>query len=187
MKQAKTFVWSLLGDRHRRIDILMHWHEKCPSKDTTLREVWKKFVSILLYHKLDVCLDSNGIYLFGTRNGIFTIQYNWLNHQEKVQLNYFVQNRKQFFPGIQKNFHGDQKILSGFIGNKNALTKVMRKQILRDFCSLVYQITPPLRLCLYFILLDLSIAKGDTVCLLLAKTLIGYTPDGPDKTPINDA
>jgi len=183
-RQAETFVWSLLGDAHRRVPILMHWHENSPSKDTSLHDMWRKFITTLLYKRLDLCVNTNGVYLFGCSNSTFAIQFNWLSESEKSTLNYFIHNRETFFIGESKDYHSNHKVLSGFIANKTGFTKTMRRQILRDFCALVYKILPHFRLALYLVLLDVGIAKKSTLCILLSKTLIGYTPDGPSKTPV---
>ena len=183
-KQAESFVWDLLGDPKRRITIMMHWHEKCPTKDTSIMVVWKKFVTTLLYKRLNLCVDTNGIYLFGCTNSAFTIQFNWLNSHEKTTLHHFITNRHVFFKDPAKQYFSDHSVLTGFVGNKTSFTRKMRRQILRDFCSLVYQIIPPLRIALSLILLDVGMEKSDKLCILLSKTLIEYTPDGPSMTPI---
>lgn len=191
--EACRFLRNLLGDSNRRLAIMLHWHERCPLKGTTLTFIWDQFIRALLYEKLDFCIDTSGLYLFGIHHPVskaFYIPFEWLTRAEKHQVKYMILNATRFFGNKEKIYHGSRKTLSGFIGNihasktNGAFSMTTRKMILRDFCTLVYQIAPPFRLPLALLLQDLSIEKVDEFCMLMSKSLLGYTPDGPSLTPI---
>lgn len=187
--EGVRFLQSLLGDTRRRLAIMLHWHERAPLKGNSLSEVWKEFVSALMYQKLDFCIDTTGLYLFGTHLSVskaFFIPFSWLTLEEKATVQHMIAERQYFFNNKEKIYHSGRMMLSGFVGNghKKAFSAYARKRILRDFCALVYQMTPPLRLPLALILQDMSIERVDVFCMLLSKSLIGYTPDGPSLTPI---
>lgn len=192
-EEAGRFLKGLLGDSSRRLAIMLHWHERCPLKGTTIVQIWTQFVRALLYEKLDFCIDTSGLYLFGTGLSVskaFFIPYAWLTRSERNEVQYMVFHQDRFFKNREKIYHGHRKMLSGFIGNKHAsrdcgaFSVSTRKTILRDFCTLVYQVAPHFRLPLALILQDIAIEKVDIFCMVLSKSLLGYTPDGPSLTPI---
>jgi len=191
--EACRFLRGLLGDSSRRLAIMLHWHERCPLKGSSLVQIWAQFVRALLYEKLDFCIDTSGLYLFGMQLNVskaFFIPYAWLTRSERHEILYMVAHQEHFFKKREKVYYGNRKTLSGFIGNKQAsrpdgaFSMAIRKTILRDFCTLVYQIAPPLRLPLALLLQDAAIENVDSFCMLMSKSLLGYTPDGPSLTPI---
>jgi len=180
---------SLGSDTKRRLSIMLHWHERAPLKGDNLSQLWKTFVTALLYQKLDFCIDTAGLYLFGAHIQVskaFFIPFSWLTHDERVTVHHMTAQRQHFFSNKEKIYHGDRMLLTGFVANKKReiFTLKARKLLLRDFCGLVYQTTPLLRLPLSLIMLDLGIKHADTFCILMSKALIGYTPEGPSLTPI---
>lgn len=184
-EEGVRFIQGLLSDVTRRLAILLHWHERAPTNDTNLVTLWNSFINTLLYKKVDFRIDTTGLYLFGDSKAFF-IPYSWLTRAERGTVQYMIGNRQHFFLNKEKIYHGSRMLLTGFVGNKHkdVFNLYARKRILRDFTSLVYQMTPPLRLPLAMILQNIGIEHADPFYVLLSKTLIGYTPDGPSLTPI---
>lgn len=184
------FLHGMLGNCTRRLYLTLRWHERCPLKGDSLTHIWETFIKALLYQPLDFCIDSTGVYLFGTHLNVskaFFIPFEWLTHNERHQLGYLIAHKNTFFKNKEKIYHGGQITFSGFIANtyKKAFPMEMRKMLLRDFCSLVYQITPPLRVPMGIVLQNIGIEHVEPFCILMSKTLLSYTPDGPSLTPIN--
>lgn len=189
-RTALAFV-SLLLERPRRITALMlHWNARQPCKGASLRSVWRIFVHTLLYAPLNVCVDSTGVYPFGVEKSgtrAFFISFSWMDPDERRALWSMIQDADNYFTNREKVYTGGHCLYSGFIGNTNkrALPLVSRKKLLRSFTALVYQVTPQHRLTLAVMLQDLGIDKADPFYVLMSKSLLGYTPDGPSLTPIS--
>lgn len=183
-RHAQTLFYNLLGDPKRRLAILLHWHAHISDYKTSLREMWTNFVSTLLYKTANVVVDNHGLYLFGTKQDSFYIAFEWLNQREQQMVHHMITHRKAFFKKEPKRYQSNRIEMVGFAHNKVILTDVMRKQLVRDFCSLVYEMAPPLRLLLFVVLNNVAFERGEPVLIVLAQSLIGQQPEKPSMTPV---
>lgn len=183
-RHAQTLFYNLLGDPKRRLAILLHWHAHIGECKTTLRELWTNFVSTLLYKPVDVVIDNSGLYLFGTKQDMFYVAFEWLTAHEQQMVYNMVTNRKAYFKKEPKRYQSNRIEMVGFAHNKAVLTERMRIQLVRDFCSLVYEMVPQLRLLLFIVLNNVAFERGEPTLIVLAQSLIGQQPEKPSMTPV---
>ena len=191
VRKAVSFIRRIFERPRRASAIMMQWHARPPYKDLTLQNTWATFVHTLMYSPLDVCVDSTGIYLFGTQKPAaraFFISIAWLDTSEKSMLSAMIHEASSYFTDRAKIYYGGHVMYTGFVANgtrQQAFNMAIRQKLLRTFTFLVYQVEPVYRLMLAMILQDLGIEKAEPFYVLLSKTLIGYTPDSPVLTPIS--
>lgn len=175
----RTFLFGLLGERKRRLAILMYWHQRAPGKSSTLRGLWAYFISTLLQHKLAFTLTDECFFPFGLQHKAFAVQYNWLTSYEMSFIRRVAHEHEQYF---------DKRGI--FVHNKHSeylFPLIWRHQLLRDFCALVEQLKPEYRIDLFMVLQAIGIERADRYCIILSNTILGQRFESINETPMGIA
>jgi len=129
-------LYSLLCKPKRRQYLLMKWHSTSPVKGTSISTIFKQFIDLILYYPIRFVIDKNACSFF---NGKLSIPYTWLTDLEQEYIIQLFIDRESIFKSIQK-YGIDHIQLSQCTLNvhaKNVFGIVHRRQIVRDFISLV--------------------------------------------------
>lgn len=122
----------------KRKSLLYTWHAFQPTKGETLREIWKEFITIILYGKVDIVISFEGIFPFGENNRGFCIPIEQMDKKTLNGFKYLYVNRRKLFKKETKYGNSENFVCSSFIHNNEYIFPTLwRRSIILDFCKFV--------------------------------------------------
>jgi len=188
----REFFFQLLCVKERRRQLLQKWHQPFPvtKLDASLVDVFKRFITTLLYGTVDLCIQKHTFSVFTGKweDRCLTIRKEWLTQQEAAFLEEAVRDKERLFMA-RKEYENNLYDYGDFIYKDGADTKpydtlvdqMWRRQLLRDFVFLLMA-TPRVHHCLlHFVRAVQSVlltkqAKSDVFLAALHGGLQGRFP-----------
>ena len=136
----ENVIRGILGKRKRRIPILYRWNARQPPiQKKSLEEIFERFIAVIMYEPLDICMTHAALYPFGHVYSSLAIPYEWMTHYERRQMVQIYHDRASHFKKESK--HGalsNQFMLSEVIGQQPTLSIEHRRELFRDFIGMCH-------------------------------------------------
>ena len=135
---------QLFKNRKRRLELLIFWNLRRPTRGDTLSEIMKNFIHTILYEPIDVKMTETKLLFFKNRPG-FSLPYTHMKFKERTLIGKIYGNRTYLFTSCQR-FHDNGKwVLSRYKSTEELLPCRYRRELIRDFILFVMSKRNPYR------------------------------------------
>ena len=173
-------LYRLLFTKDSKLSIMLNWHCNKPIKGyTTLRETWKEFISVLLYHPPNLAITHEGLYPFGLLHKGFFIPLEKCSKRVVHLLYILYKDRTNVFSD-RKQYNASKFICSDFTFKemKHIFHNSWRRQMLLMFCYYMeaqkeFWYRPLLNLSIQDLMLKGEDGHSDTFLLAISRALQG--------------
>lgn len=136
VNDLKLLFYKIFEKKNKRIALLKLWHSSKPNDKTTVREIFKEFIQVILYEQEKIELYNNKLVIFGSSNKQLFIPITMIENVEIIE-NLFNNSDKLF---SKKVFYRGNKHFRfyDFQLKQNFFLKEYRRAIIRDFIFYIY-------------------------------------------------
>lgn len=178
VNDLNLLFYKIFGKKNKRLALLKLWHRSKPNDKTSVREIFKEFIQVILYEKEEIELQNNKLVILGKCNQKLCIPFTMIENDEIIQ-KLFNQSdelfsKKIFFRGNKHFRFHEFKLKQKFF------LKKYRRAIIRDFIFYVYSRKD----LYYFTLHDLQLCIQDIIVENKGDEFVGniyYGLCGPGK------
>jgi len=128
----EKLVEKLFNNRKRRLELLILWNLRQPVEGKCLWEIFKKFLTTILYERIEITMTESNLSLFKNRAGL-VVPYKAMKTDERALVWKIYQNRHSVFGSLQLYQTNGLWTLTKYKSTKPLLTTKYRREMVRDF------------------------------------------------------